>query len=312
MKRLVSFILVVCIALIAMLASAEAITEFKYIDGVKCRERQNILTYLFIGIDDVGPIKARDAEKGETAGQSDVIMLLVIDKAADTYAVINIDRNTIADVHSISDYDGKDLGVYPIQIALAHANGTGLEDSCENVKTAVSDLLLGIRIDHYFAANMDVVRILNNAVGGVEVTLEDDFSTMDPEMTLGKTLRLTDDQALTFVRGRRQVGNGTNEERMSRQKQFLEKLEPMIMSKYRENVSFPLDLVHSMDDYSVTDMTDKDFSYIAKALEKNQYLGMFEPTGETSIDRNGWAAFNPDPKSITEIIAQLYYKVVEE
>ena len=58
------------------------------------------------------------------------------------------------------------------QIALAHANGDGMELSCENTVDAVSNMLYGIRIEGYISLNMDSIKILNHLAGGVPVTIE--------------------------------------------------------------------------------------------------------------------------------------------
>lgn len=49
---------------------------------------------------------------------------------------------------------------------------------------------LGEFIDFYVAMNMDGISELNDLAGGVTVTLEDDFSSIDPAMTKGTTLTL--------------------------------------------------------------------------------------------------------------------------
>ena len=49
---------------------------------------------------------------------------------------------------------------------------------------------LGEFIDFYVAMNMDGISELNDLAGGVTVTLEDDFSSIDPAMTKGTTLPL--------------------------------------------------------------------------------------------------------------------------
>lgn len=73
---------------------------------------------------------------------------------------------------------------------------------------------MGESIDFYVAMNMDGISELNDLAGGVTVTLEDDFSSIDPAMTKGTTLTLHGNQAETFVRSRMTVGDGTNASRM--------------------------------------------------------------------------------------------------
>ena len=50
---------------------------------------------------------------------------------------------------------------------------------------------------------LDSIAIINGSVGGVEVSIPVDMTALDPEMTKGKTMKLSDQQAEYFVRGRK-------------------------------------------------------------------------------------------------------------
>lgn len=52
---------------------------------------------------------------------------------------------------------------------------------------------------------MDGIVEMNDLLGGVTVTVEDDFSQVDSSLVMGKRVTLTGQQALTFVRSRRGV-----------------------------------------------------------------------------------------------------------
>ena len=86
----------------------------------------------------------------------------------------------------------------------------------------VQKYLKNTPIDHYFAMSLDGISILNDFLGGIEVTLEDDFTVYDSEMVLGKTIRLSGKQAEIYLRNRYYIGDGSNKLRMKRQKQYLE------------------------------------------------------------------------------------------
>ena len=86
---------------------------------------------------------------------------------------------------TVLGYLGSPIGTKEMQISLAHGFGDGKEESCEYAREAVEGLLLGESIDFYVAMNMDGISELNDLAGGVTVTLEDDFSSIDPAMAKG-------------------------------------------------------------------------------------------------------------------------------
>lgn len=189
--------------------------------------RDGVDTYLFMGIDVEGPAKGNKGYIG--GGQADVQLLLVVDRFNGTWQVLQINRDSMVQV-PVLGVTGTEVGTEYQQIALAHSYGDGLETSCENNVTAVSRLFNNQYINGYMSLNMDAISILNDAVGGVEVTLLDDFSDTDASLVKGKTVTLSGDQAMAYVRGRQGVGDETNLSRMARQQQYLDGLYQKVTS----------------------------------------------------------------------------------
>ena len=117
-------------------STAELDKDIVTINGVKCKPNWDVKTYLYIGEDSRG-IKKRNSETNGT-GQSDVLELIVLNTKENTYYKLPINRDSITDVKSL-DEDGSYLATTKVQIAFAHANGDGMESSCENTVDAVSD-----------------------------------------------------------------------------------------------------------------------------------------------------------------------------
>lgn len=279
------------------------------IGDIRCIPRANLETYLFMGIDAEGKTEVKTDYDG--TGQCDVLMLLVIDKAANTYAVLPINRDTITEVRSLGE-DGEDLGTSEIQIALAHANGDGMEQSCENTVEAVSNFLYDQKIDGYVSLNMDAIKLINNMVGGVTVTIEDDFSESDPTLKIGENIKLTDEQAMHYIHDRMNVGDGTNEARMRRQNQYLKGLKNVLIEKCEQDESYALDVFHGLEDYMVTNLKEKNVSRIAKAILKNTDLGEHQIKGTNAIDDYGFNSFIVDESSLEEVVIEMFYNKVDE
>ncbi len=278
------------------------------LNGVRCRRRTRMKSYLFMGVDARGKVDdEREEYKGE--GQCDVLLLVVVDQNANTYTVFPIDRNTVTTVRALEE-DGSFVGQLEEQIALAHSTGDGKEISCENAVYSVSHLLYDQPIDGYLALNMDCIGIINHELGGVTVTIEDDFSEADPSLKLGETVKLTDEQAVHYIHDRMNVGDGTNEGRMRRQDQYLANAQPIFMDKLMKDETFFRSLYDSLGDYMVTSLSGKDISKLAKAFRSNEYLEPPKITGETSVDRFDTIMLTPDEESVAAAVLELFYEEV--
>ena len=259
---------------------AAAASDIVKINGVECKPNWDVQTYLFIGEDDRG-VKTRKTESDGT-GQSDVLELLVIDTKKNTYHKLPINRDTITDVKSLDD-DGSYLATTKTQIALAHANGDGMELSRENTGDAVSNMLYGIRIEGYISLNMDSIKILNHLAGGVPVTIEDDFSQSDPSLVMGQNITLTDDQAMHYVHDRMNVGDGTNECRMRRQKAYVDALFPLYKAKLQADSGFINEFYNDLSDYMVTDMSVGEMGNVANMIMNSEDKGELSIKGTNAI-----------------------------
>lgn len=151
------------------------------IDGVSYQPKENLTTILLMGID-----RETDQQSvgNRNGGQADFLRLIVIDSANKTVSQLQIDRDTMTPI-TVLGVLGDRSGIRTAQISLSHGFGDGGEQSCELTVEAVSNLLLNTPIDFYVAMNLDGISELNDLVGGVTVTLEDDFSALDPTMTVG-------------------------------------------------------------------------------------------------------------------------------
>ena len=144
--------------------------------GVTYVPKGNLETYLFAGID--SPDKITKIKEYDGTGQCDVLLVLVRDRSTDTCKLLTIDRNTMTDVRSLSD-DGEYIDTTKAQISLAHAMSLDHETRAENTVDAVSSYLGGHEIDGYAMVNMGAIQMVNDMVGGVTVTVDEDFPDSD-------------------------------------------------------------------------------------------------------------------------------------
>ena len=268
-------------------------------------KKGNLETYLIAGID--APGKVEKVTEYDGTGQCDVLAVIVRDRSTDQCKLLSIDRNTITAVKSL-DNDGTYLDTTDIQISLAHAMGFDQQVRAENTVDAVSHLLGDQTIDGYAMVNMGAIQVVNDMVGGVTVTIEDDFSDVDPSMKKGETVTLMGEQAEKYVRSRKEISDGSNQNRMSRQSTFEEAFKPAFRNKCAENSKFPLEVYHAMEDYMTTNISAKKFCRLALLLSDESEDEKLSISGTYGLDEDGWQTFTPDADSLQEAILELFYK----
>lgn len=272
-------------------------------DGVAYYPRQDITTLLFMGIDEYGP--ARDSMSYNNPGESDVVLLVVFDEAEKDYNILALNRDTMVEM-PILGLGGKRAGTKVAQLALSHTYGSGLQDSCENVKETLSMLLGDSFVDYYISMNMDAIAILNDAVGGVTVTVEEDFSDVNSGITKG-ILTLRGEQALDYVRVRKNLGDQKNITRMKRQEEYVNGFLTALSGKSDGNTEFLLSVYEKLAPYLVTDCSFNTFSALMERYQGFTLGDTMTPEGENIIV-NGFYEFHLDEVQMDALILELFYR----
>lgn len=285
---------------------AEYETQTVVRDGVSYFPRQDVRVMMVLGIDQMGPVESSNYYRNQA--QADSIMLLIFDETNQNCDVLYLNRDTMLEMDVLGvrgEYAGTAYG----QLALAHTYGTGLEDSCLNVKNTLMNYLPGLTIDYYVAMNMDAIPILNDAVGGVTVTVTDDFSQVDPSITMGE-LHLTGDQVVTYVRTRKDVGDQKNITRMDRQMEYVEGFMEQLRLKEMEDAEFLVKVYEEISPFIVTDCSVNTLSGMLQRYASFQLDEVVTPEGENTIgSKNGKEhyEFYVDAEKLDALILQLFY-----
>lgn len=271
-------------------------------NGVDYYPRQDITVIMLLGIDQFGPVKASGSYNN--TGAADMVALLIFDEKNETYSVLGLNRDAMVTM-PVLGIGGKPAGTQYAQLALSHTQGSGLEDSCENTRKTVSDLLYGLKIDYYFSMHMDAITILNDAVGGVEVNVVDDFSEIDPTIQKGK-MTLRGQQAINYVRTRKEVGDQLNISRMERQKEYVSGFLTALRNKAEQSESFMLSAYEQADPYVVTDISTKQMTSLFQRYADYQYTGMVTLEGKNVLTEV-YYEFHIDEEKLDELILKLFY-----
>ncbi len=277
-----------------------------YFSGKPYTHKKNLETVLFMGIDSYG--EAQEVEGYRNHDQVDVLMLAVIDHAKKQYQVLQINRDTMTEIPMIGS-TGDRIGTIPAQIALSHTYGSGLQDSSEYTCEAVTTLLMGEEVQHYVTLKMDCIGIINHSVGGVEVTIPYDMTAYDETMTEGTTMLLTDKQAETFIRARKELDddNALNSVRMERQHTYLDKWKQKAKEKLNKDAGFALELILDLGDYMLTDYDLNSLSKLSDYLANYEYLGMVKVDGTYQMGSQ-FLEFYCDDTSLKNAVVTLYYE----
>ncbi len=279
-----------------------------YLGDLQYEVTDNVKTYLISGTDGVG---TKPNAKHYHGPMADYILLLVINKTKETHGYVQIDRDTICDIARIPESGDEDLAdIIEEQILTATWYGKDIHQGLSNLNDSVYTLLGGLPIDGYYSVNMDDIEKINHAVGGVTVTIEDDFSEYDKEMVPGATIHLNDKQAELFVHSRMSIGDGTNESRMRRQRTYMEALMAECREKMTTDKTFANDLWDEMSEYATTNIPGNRVSAIANLIYKTKDLGIYDIEGEHTEGRIGndkqdYAMFYADEESIAKIFTDL-------
>lgn len=291
-------------------STSDANGSYVYHDGKKYQYNDKITTVLFAGIDK--RTEQHDVNVFGTAGKADCIFVMALDTESGEYKLMAVSRDSMVDVDVIGS---KDIfhGTEKMQICLAYAYGDGKQKSADNLKRSVSRLFFGIPINSYIAFDLDVIPILNNQVGGVKVTVNEDLSRYDPTLYEGAEVTLNDTQAEIFVR-RRDIYADANQNnlRMERQKVFLTSFLKQTLALTKEDFSVPLNMYNSCSGSMETDIDASMIAYYTSIFLKSGFdseKNMLKVPGTTTTDGT-YAQYYVDSEKFFEIILDTYYTEV--
>ncbi len=278
------------------------------LNGETYRYNKDLTNFLFLGIDQD---ELGNPEKEYAGGGfSDVILFGVIDEKNSKLTVIQIDRNTVVPVKAY-DGEGAPLGTSDTQIARAYSYGDGREKSIELASEAVSELLFGVPVNGYYALAMPAVGTVNDMIGGVTVTLDVDMKLNKTEYTAGTTLTLLDKEAIAYLSARKEVGDGTNASRITRQQEYLKLFVEQAKKKMLGDFSLVGDIYNAVTEKSCTDITASEAVYMATDISKYtiEFCSVAGETvpGNTEDSEENADMFYPDTDELYRMIIDIFY-----
>lgn len=277
-------------------------------NGKKYRRNTYMKAILCIGVDRKNKM-TEIKELGE-AGQADGIFLIAQDTARNKLKILMIPRDTLTEI-TVLNPDGTIKGKEIDHLLMAYAYGDGREGSCQNIAESVSELFHGLSIDSYLAMETTMIGALNDAVGGVTVTVPTPgMEKADPAFVFGEAVTLKGDQAEAFVRYRDIETDHSAIFRMNQQKEYIVQYFEALQKKNVEDSQIVTRLFSMIEDYMVTDMEKEQYLKIAlDAVEGDGISGEdFYMVPGTDVTTDAFDEFHVDEEKMISVILELFYR----
>lgn len=271
---------------------------------------EDIMTFLFMGIDKNSD--AIEVKEGTDGGQADALFLAVMNPHDHTIKIIGINRNTMTDV-DIYNEEGAYVTTQKAQIAVQHGFGNGMEKSCEYQLKAVEKLFYNLPIHGYAAINMSAITTINDAVGGVDVTVLEDLTKADKLLVKDSQVHLMGKSAFWYVKYRDTSEFGSADMRLERQKQYLNAFVGAAKQAAKKDITVAVELYQAISAQMVTDITLNEAAYLAPILVDYSFdeEGFYMLEGQTVMgDR--FEEFYVDEDALYEMILDVFYEEVKD
>ena len=275
--------------------------------GATYRRNQYVKAILCMGVDRADTMT--ESKEFGAAGQSDGIFLIAQDTVHHSLKILMIPRDTMTEIPITNDNGAPDTKI--TQLTIAYAYGDGREGSCENTVWSVEKLLSGFSIDNYLAVDTTVVAKLNDAVGGVTVTIPTDgMEKRDPAFVKGAQVTLHGDQAEAFVRYRDITRDFSALYRMDQQQEYITQYFKAVKEASGIDSQIVTHLFDLIRDYMITDMSKDQYLKIAMdGLNAGNLTGQdfytVPGTGETT---ETFDVYRADRQAVIPIILNLFYR----
>lgn len=274
----------------------------------------DIVSIAFIGVDkrDLG---LEDNAIG-TAGQADANIVLTIDTSTGAAKAIAIPRDTMVDVDLYSE-NNIFLRNEKMQLCLSYAYGNGTDTSATNVTTSLSRILYNVPINKYFVLDLNGIAPINDAIGGVTVESLYDFKNLD--IKKGDTVHLVGDLTEAYVRTRDMDNIEASLNRTARQVQYIKAFASQLAPAVINDFSIVSDLYNTATDYSTTNISLTNATYLASLLisknitdfETTTLQGEMKPSDKIEYSNFVYAEFYPDEDKLMQTVLDTFYTQID-
>jgi LCP family protein required for cell wall assembly len=280
---------------------------------------EDTLNFLLMGIDRGGELSTEEDFSTRGPGQADAIFLISLNPKDKTASVIGIPRNSIVKIEVFND-EKSVTDTFYTQICLQYPYAGGGELGLAKMEDRVSEIFYQLPIHGACAISFDAMGVIVDMLGGIDVTIPDDMTAMNPSYVQGSTLSLNKSNVLNYLRYRDEYALGSPTTRLTRQKEFMQAAINVAIEQVKRNPMLVSDIYQAIVPYMNTDITLDETVYLAKqALDYTITSDSFyQLTGEDKkhefIDSDGSDAYYDnyylDEDALKDVFMNVFYSQV--
>lgn len=279
-------------------------------NGSKYVYNQDVVAIAFLGVDK-RELGLNDNAVG-TGGQADADIVLTINTKTGKAKAIAVPRDTMVDIDLYSESDIF-LRSENMQLCLSYAYGDGKAKSAENTTTSISRILYDVPISKYFALDLNGIKPINDAMGGVTVESLYDFPNLG--IKKGDSVKLTGDLTETYVRQRDMDTVNASLNRTSRQVQYIKAFAAQVIPAVTQDFSVVSRLYETASKYSTTNLSLSNVTYLTSLMLSKGITNFDTVTIEGEMkasDRKDYAdfvyaEFYPDEDKLMQLVLDTFY-----
>ncbi|PTI19607.1 LytR family transcriptional regulator [Staphylococcus warneri] len=259
-------------------------SEDEIADNRKNIKHKKPLTIALFGVD-----SNEERKRSDIGQRSDSIIILSINPNKNKTVMLSIPRDTQAEIVGKGSEE---------KIAHAYAYGG------PNMSVKSLEKFLDISIDHYATIDMDGLKNIIDDLGGINVESNATFQFDGKKFNKGQKTHVNGDEAMKFIRSRKQEGAGGDFGRQERQQLVLK----AISNKMSKVSSIPHinSIMSSIQKNVRTDLKISEMNSIRKGYKNaNKNVNKLQLDGRGAIQQDGLYYFIPKKESKQDAVNKM-------
>jgi LCP family protein required for cell wall assembly len=289
-------------------------------NGKVYKYNEDTMNFVLMGIDRHGNLSSQEDFSDDGPGQADAIFLVSLNTRDKKLSIIGIPRNSMVEIEVYNSQKQRTGTIYN-QICLQYPYAGGGSLGLTKMKESVSDLFYQLPIHGACAINFDAIGVIVDKLGGIEVTIPEDLTKLNPSYVKGSKLTLTKDNAWMYLKYRDTSVLGSPTSRLTRQKEFMKTAVNVAIGKVKRNPTIVSDIYKSIASYMNTDIALDEAVYLATEASgyKVSNDSFYQLTGyDKKVDYVNKSGNNDffddyylDESSLKDIFIKVFYTEVD-